>query len=86
MSSKRKWKIDKQLEVQGTVKAAMLRGDKDWPSLVASSVYDTKPVHFLIMVGQQLKWIVKEKPIFNVDTGRVESKRFLKNEHNKLLQ
>ena len=65
-----------QLEVWGTVKAAMLRGDKDWPSLVASSVYDTKPVHFLIMVGQQLKWIVKEKPVFNVEMGRVESMRF----------
>ena len=59
------------------MKAAVLRGDKCCPNLVASSVYDTKPVNFLSMVCQQLKWIVKEKPAFNVDTGRVEYLRFL---------
>ena len=59
------------------MKASVLRGDKFCPNLVASSVYDTKPVNFLSMVCQQLKWIVKEKPAFNVDTGRLESLRFL---------
>ena len=59
------------------MKAALLRGNKGCPNLVSYSVYDTKPVHFLSMVCQQLKWIVKEKPVFNVETGRVESLRFL---------
>ena len=44
-----------QLEVRGTVKTTVLRDDTDCPNLVASSVYDTKPVHFLSMVCQQLR-------------------------------
>ena len=39
-----------QLQVRGTVKAAVLQGDPDCPNLIASSVYDTKPVHYLSMV------------------------------------
>ncbi len=37
----------KQVLVRGTVKAAVLKGDTSCPNLVATSVYDTKPVHFL---------------------------------------
>jgi len=33
--------------VRGTVKVAVLEGDPECPNWVASSVYDTKPVHFL---------------------------------------
>ena len=51
----------KQIEQRGTVKAAVLRGDPDCPNLVASSVYDAKPVHYLSMVCEKLEWIVKEK-------------------------
>ena len=79
----------KKLEVRGTVKDFMLIGDKGFPKLVASSVYDTNPIHFLCMVCQQLKWIVKEKPVFNVDTGRVDSLRFLRmntiNDYNNTM-
>ena len=35
-----------QEKVRGTVCAAELVGDNDCPSLIAVSVYDTKPVHF----------------------------------------
>ena len=59
------------------MKAPVLREDKGSPNLVTSSVYDTKRFHFLSMVCQQLKWIVKEKLEFNVDTGIVESLRIL---------
>jgi hypothetical protein len=38
-----------QLKVRGTVKAAILEGDPQCPALVATSVYDTKPFHFLSM-------------------------------------
>ena len=38
----------KQIEVRGTVKAAVLEGDKDCFGLVVSSVYNTKPVHYLV--------------------------------------
>ena len=64
--------------MRGTVKAAVLKGDKECPDLVASSVYDTKPVHFLLMVCESLKWVVKEKDVYNVDTGIKEKMKFLR--------
>lgn len=44
-------KRSEQLCVRGTVKAALLLGDDRVQYLVASSVYDTKPVHYLSMVS-----------------------------------
>lgn len=37
-----------QLAARGTTKAAVLQGDPDCVNLVASSVYDTKPVHYVL--------------------------------------
>ena len=67
-----------QMAARGTVKAAVLKGDAECPNLVATSVYDTKPVHFLSTVCESIKWIVKERPVFNVDSGRVEKIWFLR--------
>jgi len=67
-----------QLKVRGTVKAAVLEGDPGCPNLVASSVYDTKPVHYLSMITSELKWIVKEKIVYNVDSGKSEILSFLR--------
>jgi hypothetical protein len=67
-----------QMLVRGTVKAAVLEGDPECPNLVASSVYDTKPVHFLSMICDSIRWIVKEKSVFNVETGKMETMRFLR--------
>ena len=67
----------KQDEVRGTVKAAVLEGDPMCKNLVASSVYDTKPVHYLSMVSSKLKWVLKIKDVFNVDTGKREHLHFL---------
>jgi len=64
-------------KVRGTVKAAVLNGDPLCPALVAVSVYDTKPVHFLSMICQEINWIQKERSVFNVDTNRMESMTFL---------
>ena len=47
----------KQIKVRGTVKVAVLQGDKKCPNLAASSIYDTKPVHFLSMVCTEVKWV-----------------------------
>ena len=44
-----------QLKVRGTVKAAVLEGDKGCPNLIASSVYDSKPVHYLSMILEEVK-------------------------------
>ena len=47
--------------VQGTVKVTKLEGDPGCPFLIVSSVYDTKPVHYLSMISNKVKWIVKER-------------------------
>jgi hypothetical protein len=67
-----------QLEKRGTVKAAVLEGDSKCQNLVASSVYDTKPVHYLSMVAEELKWVEVSKPVYNVDTGGMEKLKFLR--------
>ena len=67
-----------QIKVRGTFKAALLAGYTACPNLVACSIYDTKPVHYLSMVCDTLKWVVIDKPCFNVETGMVETLRFLR--------
>jgi hypothetical protein len=69
---------DRQLGVRGTVKAAVLRGDEGCPGLVANSVYDTKPVHFLSMICEEIKWVKKHRLVYNADTGKVETMFFLR--------
>ena len=44
-----------QEKVRGTFIAAELVGDIKCPSLIAVSVYDTKPVHFLSMAVDNIK-------------------------------
>ena len=47
-----------QIKVRGTVKDALLEGDSACPNLVACSIYDTNPVHYLSMVCDTLKWVL----------------------------
>jgi Transposase IS4 len=65
-------------KVRGTIKAAVLRGDHKCPDLVAVSVYDTKPVHFITMIAEELKWVECERSIYCVETGKVEPMKFLR--------
>ena len=67
-----------QIAVRGTVKAARLVGDPDCPNLIASSVYDTKPVHYLSMVSDCIKWKKLERNVYNVDTNQMETMEFLR--------
>jgi hypothetical protein len=64
--------------VRGIVKVAHLQDDDVIKCLVASSVYDTKPVHYLSMVSVKLEWVVVEKKVYNVDTQKTEFIRFLR--------
>ena len=66
-----------QQHVQGTVKVSVLEGNKDCPNLVACSVYNTKPVHFLFMLYSNLGWQWNDKVMFNVETGLTETMQFL---------
>ena len=67
-----------QRQVRGIVKAAVLQDDPDCPDLVASSIYDARPVHLLSMGCNEIKWISKMKNVYNVDTGAVEKMAFLR--------
>ena len=67
-----------QIKVRGTDRDAILEGDDACPNLVACSIYNTKPVHYLIIVCDTIKWVVMEKPCFNVETGMIETLIFLR--------
>ena len=54
---------ERKISVRGTVKAAVLEGDPKFPNLVASSVYDTKPVHYLSIVSGEVKWVEVNKDV-----------------------
>ena len=45
--------------------------------LVASSVYDTKPVHYLSMVCDKIKWMEVDKNVYNVDENQIKNLKFL---------
>ena len=56
----------KDLErVRHTVKAAVLKGDEVLKDLVSVSLYDTKPVYFLTSATPDLKWVEKEKKVYD---------------------
>jgi len=67
-----------QKKVRGTTKAAVLTGDPEAPDLVAFSVFDTKPVHFLSMACTGLKWIEKRKKVFDRESNKNVSMAFLR--------
>jgi hypothetical protein len=63
---------------RGTVKAAVLEGDPDCPNLVAVSVYDTKPVHFISMASECIEWITKSRRMWNKAVQALVSVEFLR--------
>ena len=65
---------------KGTVKAAVL---EDCPALagcplVAASVYDTKPVHFLSMCCDEIKWTEKTRSIWDKESECMRVGKFLR--------
>ena len=59
------------------MKVAKLEGDPGCTCLIASSVYDTKPVHYLSMISNKVKWIVKERLVYNAEIKQKETMRSL---------
>jgi hypothetical protein len=51
-----KEKIKKAEKIRRTTKAAVLEGDPNCPDVVAFSVYNTKPIHFLSTNISHLDW------------------------------
>ena len=68
----------KQKKVRGTVKAAKLTGDPDCPNLLAVSVYDTKPVHFLSAAAESIKWREKKREVYNCEVKKLRVMKFLR--------
>ena len=67
-----------QEKVRGTVHAAELVGDPGCPSLVAVSVYDTKPVHFLTMATERIFWEEKKRQVFDKSRNQMTTMKFLR--------
>jgi Transposase IS4 len=67
-----------QMTVRGTVKAAVLRGDKDCMDLVACSFYDTKPVHIISMVCDTIKWVEKTRLVYDSEQSKMVAMKFLR--------
>ena len=63
--------------VRGMVKAAVLDGNEEVPGLLAISYDDQKPVHFLSMICEKIKWVECEKKVYCVETEQVEMLKFL---------
>ena len=65
------------MEVRRTTKSAILKGNPKFPDLIATSNYDTNPVNYLRMSSDELKWVVYEKDVYNIDTGAKKPLKFL---------
>ena len=61
------------IDTRVTANEAVLEMDPKCTNLIEASLYGTKPLHYIRMVSEELKWVVKEKMCFNVDTGKVKN-------------
>ena len=59
------------IDTRGTLKEAVTEGDPKGTNLVEASMCDTTHVHYISMVSEELKWVIKETECSNVDTGKV---------------
>ena len=75
---KRNHITERSKKVRGAVIAAELVGDSKCPSLIAVSVYDTKPVHFLSMAVDNIKWIEKKREVYDRSIGQMATMKFLR--------
>ena len=68
----------KKLEVRGTTKEEIMKGKPKCPDLISTSFTDTTLIHYLRMSSGELKWVVCEKDVYNVETGAKEPLQFLR--------
>ena len=52
-------------KTRGTVKVAKLVGDDCIQGLVAVSLYDTKPVYIMTNAIEEVKWIKKDRELYD---------------------
>ena len=68
----------KKEKVRGTVLPDELVGDSKCPSLIAVYVYDTKPINFLSMKADSIKWEYKSIPVYDISIGQMSTMKFLR--------
>ena len=61
----------------------VLGGISDLPGLVAVLFYDTKPVQFLSIFFNAIKWVQKTWQVYDQETEMVRDARFLSINVNK---
>ena len=61
------------IDTIGTANTAVLKGGPKLTKLIEASGYDKKSVDYIIMVSEELKWILKEEDFLNVDTDKVKN-------------
>ena len=59
------------------MKGVVFDGIHDLTSLFAVSFYDTKPVHFLLMIFNAVKWVQKIRQVYDPETQMVCDANFL---------
>jgi len=64
-------------KVRGTIKAAVL-DDPECPAIVCMSYYDAKDVYFMSTSATEIKWVEKERRVYNKETQKVVSMKFLR--------
>ncbi len=64
-------------KLRGRTAAAMLVNSHECPDLCACSVYDTKPVHMLSMVEENLSWVVKKRRVWSAVHKQIKEVGFL---------
>ena len=46
-------------------KGSIIKGDEVSKDIVSISIYDTKPVYFLSSACDQIKWVKKERKVYD---------------------
>ena len=61
-----------QIETRGTSKETVTEVDPKCTNLNEASIYYATSEKYISMVSEELKWFIKEKECFNVETGKVK--------------
>ena len=51
--------------LKGEVKLAVMKGDTIYPDVLACSLYETKPVHIILTVADNVKWNPIKKKVYS---------------------
>ena len=70
--------VQEKQALTSTAKSAVLTGDDACPNLIAFSVYNSKPVHFLSTASTEIKWITKDRKIFDYSVDDCVPMKFLR--------